>query len=414
MVPKKRDPPGAPRKPVPDPDPGPSNSQRLPIRSAHQPELESPPLPDREVKTEKYLNTNGWELIPTGLMYHKPLPMPVHELSDDAFYDYNADLGPRADDAHGDTSTTQVFTNYLKITKLPSVVHVYSITYGKRMLDDDRSAQGRPSASTQQQTSSSSSGTESVSRPKHEKARMFEQIKPLFLADFYGWASNYNQIWSVQPVRNIDELPGQETEFPKVEYRLRSGKWSKVDKITVKKTGIMQISDQQLTLNWQNDATSQHSEETTSDMSTRQSRIRALNALLLHRMRMETKGANSQASTWMRNTAVFLTEAWQQKNLLIFPRGYVLSLRPIQEGKPLLLNVNIVNTAFLPSMSVAKLYKAYVTEGANKLTEEDLGDMLQGKLLRLMYRRIANPHLDPRVEAERIVIFQGFGQEPEA
>lgn len=145
-----------------------------------------------------------WGFIPTGLMYNLPVPLPIHELPNEQFYDYPSDLAALKDkndnrlaipEALGSEADTEVFTNHLQVSQLPKEVHVYSITYGRnakkksnQSAPSGKHAKAGPSSSTTGPSAPAASVPPS-SKPKHEKKRIFEEIKHLFLADFYGWAS---------------------------------------------------------------------------------------------------------------------------------------------------------------------------------------------------------------------------------
>lgn len=294
----------------------------------------------------------------------------------------------------------RVITNYVEVQEVPQVIFEYGVKY-KPIKKDQTGTVDRPGGTA---TSGSANDAELKIEKRSQKQQVFEALKSREpFAGRFDWATDYNTIWSVEPLsgRWID---GQLFDIDPLQFKKLSGKLCT--------TGVEVKSSRRIQLGNGSAAVSRALLNTLNTEAGASVPIAALNALISNHAINGTSTSGRLISAGPNK--FYLKGGYKAEHGLRVHRGYYTSIRPGRQN--VLLNIGTLSGAFLEPKSVDQ----FIAQCRDSKWHEygkghDRGEqILNGKTARIMYERQAPPNAtyEPNEEANRTRVIAGFGAVP--
>lgn len=286
----------------------------------------------------------------------------------------------------GGSKKINVITNYLRVTMLPKQVYEYSLAYGAFIQSDNAAG-------------ASGAGPRAVTQ-RAQKEQIFKALRdmdPLHGND--DWATDYNTVWSLKPLRNPDQsssgvrepVVGETFTTQRVDFHKFSGKPSQIDGVKFCFTRKLNFSSDPKDLVSSGE----------KDAKGGPIHVTSLNALLSSKV----VATNLAISTGPNK---FYARDDHRKFLGIQAhRGYFTSIRP--GTKDILLNVSTMTGAFYQPIRVSDFMMEMQTplkptrfEEYGRKWHERCVKLLAGRSVRILYDRTSHDTgYDANSEANR-------------
>jgi hypothetical protein len=232
-----------------------------------------------------------------------------------------------------------ISSNFLRITKIPDTLYVYSLDFWRNDAQGNRFAYNKRGEIESAFEASTYNGEDGEARLQDTNFGQKLDLRAL------QWATNYKKLWTTAPVPNPGQDLGPFLYDPPGRKRIRHlymtvGEQRKLDKINHKFS--------------------------TSPAHKLADETRALNAIITRSVKMKDK--ESKSITQVGANKFYLKGGYEQiKRSLFVKRGYFSSVRPSKNGP--LLNVNIATSAFLPAMPVSEFIQQVGKDYAENFLE---------------------------------------------
>jgi hypothetical protein len=271
-----------------------------------------------------------------------------------------------------DGASMMVRSNYVRVTKVPTDVYVYSLDFSCPSKDG--------------------SGRIRYDRRREIRGAFETLVKQDALqlkADNMKWVTDFKSLWTSTPINGCADS-GYTFQSEAFEYIQPNGK--KISQLSAKVCLITRLADIDKSLH-------------TKHLKDLLEYIRALNASVAQCVEQHQHTTKRPVNRVSANK-FYISNGYVNMEGLRAGRGYYTSIRPGSEGTP--LNVNPATSAFLPPTTVSDFIRKL---GTNKQALSYIGQLMQGATLKILYRRsnYENSDIDYNSEAARLKIFTQFG-----
>lgn len=347
--------------------------------------MQSLKLEDKSETEKSQTKENVQTLVPaaprtTAVIPHQMQrsdPKYIRELDGRLNAQGSSDPGPK-------TSSTDVFANYVAISKWPQKIYDYSVLMAPVVVGVQANGQPKTASITKTQV----------------KKRIFATLAEHAPLQGAIWATDYESIYSIQPLWIANE--GDVFTLGAVQYHRQDGRIEEIKAPVVK-----------LKFNRRHDLPPPGPNGkftlATTDLSHRERIVAALNAFITKYVK-DTAVANDvvQVSTNKFFARRYHAELGQNHDDLLAYRGFSTSVRPSEDQ--ILLNIAPLTSAFYRPITVHQ----WITNlaAANFGNTEVIMRTLVGVTCRLMYERPRHHDEDPNpnLEANRTKVITEFGR----
>jgi eukaryotic translation initiation factor 2C len=243
-----------------------------------------------------------------------------------------------------------IFSNYVKVKKIPDTLHVYSLKFTRPGKED--------------------------SRFDYNKQREIQDAYDAMIkANALGldgkdlkWVTDFKSLWCTEPMNGHAPVIGTVFQSDDFEYIQPNGR--KVPKLRADVTYTASLTDIEAKLR-------------KNDLADLPEYIRALNANVAQCVVQHASNTGKQVSRVGANR-FFLDKGYiEMHGGLRAARGYFTSIRPGTEGT--LLNINAATSAFLPPVTVADFARGVSNKNIKNL--DYVSQLLHGATVKILYRR---------------------------
>jgi len=263
-----------------------------------------------------------------------------------------------------------VLSNYVKVTKIPDTLYVYSLRFSHPSKDDSRVEYNKK-------------------REIRDAYNALKKADALDLeADRLQWVTDFKSLWCTAPMRNHRDEVGAVFQSREFEYIQSNGRT--VSNLRADVTFTCKLTDIKGKLE-------------TDDLAALPEYIRALNANVAECV-VRHASSSGKPVTRVGANKFFLDRGYVERDGLRSGRGYFTSIRPGMNNT--LLNINTATSAFLPPLSVSEFVRiVQKNDGLDYAAQ-----LLQGMTVRILYKRqLYKGGVNYNSDQARLKVFAQFG-----